>query len=104
LKIYLPPPAQLARCDVEREEDVLACRHAALGDGFEHDFDCFAIGPQVGAKPPRRPRPSALRLQDAAERGKISAPARTASANDEAPTGITMNSWKSSWCPRARRR
>ncbi len=26
---------------------------------------------------------------------KISAPVRTASANDEAPTGITMNSWKS---------
>ena len=61
---------QLARCDVERDEDVLARLHAALGDGLEHDFDRFAIGPQV-----RREAAFVadagrltLRLQDAAQR------------------------------------
>ena len=60
---------------------------------------------RFGAKPPSSPtpvaRPRFLRMPRRA--WKISAPTRSASLNELAPTGITMNSWKSTlvsaWAP-----
>ena len=60
---------------------------------------------RFGAKPPSSPTPvdwpRALRIPRSA--WKISAPACSASANEDAPTGIAMKSWKSTlvsaWAP-----
>ena len=51
----------------------------------------------LGAKPPSSPTPVASPLSCSAffSVWKISDPQRTASANVGAPTGMTMNSWKS---------
>ena len=84
---------------VERDEHVVAGLGAGLADGFEHHVQRFAIGFQARREPPSSPtpvdRPRPFRIDRSA--WKISAPARSPSLNDGKPSGITMNSWKSTF-------
>ena len=107
LKTYVPlARPQLARCDVQGDEHVLtrlSCRPSPTASRTTSTASRFDF--RFGAKPPSSPTPvdwpRAFRMPRSA--WKISAPVRSASPNDEAPTGITMNSWKSTlesaWAP-----
>ena len=59
----------------------------------------------AGAKPPSSPTPvlSFLLLRISLSTWKISTPMRSASENESAPAGTSMNSWKSmplsAWAP-----
>ena len=89
----------LARRDVERDEDVVAGLRAGLADGLEHDLERFAVRLQA--------RREATLVADAGGRGRgssgsIAARERSrrrgeALAKVGKPTGITMNSWKSTF-------
>ena len=86
---------ELARRDIERDEDVLAGLVAGLADRFEHDFDRFAIGLQAGRKAAlvADAGREAARLQDRAQRVKdLDAGAQSLAERVGKPTGITMNS------------
>ena len=69
-----------------------ACVTASITTSSASRFDF-----RLGAKPPSSPTPVEYPFFFRMPRSvwKISAPARTASANDGKPSGITMNSWKS---------
>ena len=88
---------QLAGRDVEREEDVLAGLVAGLRDGLEHDVQRLAVGLQAGREAAFVADAGgvALLLQDAAQRVEDLRARPQGFANDEAPSGMTMNSWKS---------
>ena len=71
---------------------------AGLHDRFEDDVDALRwFDERLGANPPSSPTPVECPFFFRMPRSvwKISAPQRTASANVAAPTGMTMNSWKS---------
>ena len=89
---------QLARGDVERDEDVLPGLHArpcrSLRARLRAPRGSTSGSARSRLRRRRRSTGRAL-LRMPRSAWKISAPMRSASANDGAPTGITMNSWKS---------
>ncbi len=89
---------ELARRDIERDEDVVAGLAPRFADGLQHDFDGLAVGLQVRREAAFVADAGGLAalLEDgraAHERfpHRFAAPRQT----NGAPTGITMNSWKS---------
>jgi len=100
-----PVAEEFGRRAIEREHDVAAGRVAGLFDRAHDEFERVPGRGEVG-------REAALVADRGRKAGvmspflrvwKISAPQRRASAKLGAPTGITMNSWKSillsAWTP-----
>ena len=103
----MPSPADLVAgrrvknsvaAQIERERDVLARLEAGLLDRGHDEVERVAGAGEVGreaALVADRGRQALARAGRFLSVWKISEPQRTASASVGAPTGMTMNSWKS---------